>query len=135
MTHHITDEQIEKAYEAEMRQSLRPQDRATVVRVCRAVLALAAPQREPQRQAWAPYLVNRADGVKGHYAIGRWNPRKYREVWNLHKHCWAAFSDDVMSLEEADSLLRQITIPTAHTAPAPAAPEPDAGDPAESKQP
>lgn len=43
MTQHITDEQIEQAYEAEMRQSLRPQDRATVVRVCRAVLALAAP--------------------------------------------------------------------------------------------
>lgn len=43
MTHNITDEQIEKAYEAEMRQSLHPQSRATLVRVCRAVLALAAP--------------------------------------------------------------------------------------------
>lgn len=74
-----------------------------------------------------PYLVDRADGVKGHYAIGRWNPRGYREVWNLHSHRWAAYSDDVMSLEEADSLLRQITIPTVRAslpAPQQATPEP-----------
>lgn len=70
------------------------------------------PAAQTEREAWAPYLVDRADGVKGHYAIGRWNPRGYREVWNLHTHRWAAYSDDVMSLEEADSLLRQITIPT-----------------------
>ena len=71
----------------------------------------------PERVAWAPYLVDRADGVRGHYAIGRWNPRGYREVWNLHTHRWAAYSDDVMSLEEADSLLRQIVIPTVRTTP------------------
>ena len=66
----------------------------------------------PEPAAWVPYLSDRADGVAGHYAIARWNPRGFREVWNLRKHCWAAFSDDVMSLEEADSLLRQIVIPT-----------------------
>lgn len=81
------------------------------------VIALEALTQRPaaqagEREAWVPYLVDRADGVKGHYAIGRWNPRGYREVWNLHSHRWAAYSDDVMSLEEADSLLRQITIPT-----------------------
>lgn len=69
-----------------------------------------APVQEPV--AWVPYLSDRADGVQGHYAIARWNPRGYREVWNLRRHAWGAFSDDVMSLEEADYLLQQITIPT-----------------------
>jgi hypothetical protein len=72
---------------------------------------------DEKRVAWAPYLVDRADGVKGRYAIGRWNPRGYREVWNLHTRRWAAYSDDVMSLEEADSLLRLIVIPTARVTP------------------
>jgi hypothetical protein len=40
------------------------------------------------------------------------NQSGYREVWNLHMHCWSAFSDDVLSLEQAQSLLRQIMIPT-----------------------
>lgn len=80
-----------------------------------------AQQAEPV--AWAPYLSDRADGVKGHYAIARWNPRGYREVWNLRRHEWAAYSDDVLSLEEADSLLRLITIPTHKvTSPQPAQP-------------
>ena len=74
----------------------------------------APPQQEAKDEpvAWVPYLSDRADGVQGHYAIARWNPRGYREVWNLRRHTWGAFSDDVMSLEEADYLLQQITIPT-----------------------
>ena len=67
-------------------------------------------QQEPV--AWVPYLSDRADGVSGHYAIARWNPRGYREVWNLRRHAWGAYSDDVLSLEEADTLLRLIEIPT-----------------------
>jgi hypothetical protein len=67
---------------------------------------------EQEPVAWVPYLSDRADGVKGHYAIARWNPRGYREVWNLRRHEWGAYSDDVLSLEEADTLLRLITIPT-----------------------
>jgi len=70
----------------------------------------AQPEQEPV--AWVPYLSDRADGVKGRYAIARWNPRGYREVWNLRRHEWGAYSDDVLSLEEADTLLRLITIPT-----------------------
>jgi len=69
-------------------------------------------QQEQEPVAWVPYLSDRADGVKGHYAIARWNPRGYREVWNLRRHEWGAYSDDVLSLEEADTLLRLITIPT-----------------------
>ena len=72
----------------------------------------AALEAKDEPVAWAPYLSDRADGVQGHYAIARWNPRGYREVWNLRRHTWGAFSDDVMSLEEADYLLQQITIPT-----------------------
>ena len=80
-------------------------------------------QQEPV--AWVPYLSDRADGVKGHYAIARWNPRGYREVWNLRRHEWGAYSDDVLSLEEADTLLRLITIPTRKvTSPQPAQQEP-----------
>lgn len=71
---------------------------------------IAAPVQDPV--AWVPYLSDRADGVQGHYAIARWNPRGYREVWNLRRQTWGAFSDDVMSLEEADYLLQQMTIPT-----------------------
>jgi hypothetical protein len=83
--------------------------------------ARSAPVQEPV--AWVPYLSDRADGVQGHYAIARWNPRGYREVWNLRRHAWSAFSDDVMSLEEADYLLQQITIPTRKPTP-PAAQRP-----------
>jgi hypothetical protein len=77
--------------------------------------ALAQPEQSTtcvEPVAWVPYLSDRADGVKGHYAIARWNPRGYREVWNLRRHEWGAYSDDVLSLEEADTLLRLITIPT-----------------------
>jgi hypothetical protein len=80
-----------------------------------------AQQAPVQPVAWVPYLSDRADGVQGHYAIARWNPRGYREVWNLRRHTWGAFSDDVMSLEEADYLLQQITIPTRKPTPPAAA--------------
>lgn len=66
-----------------------------------------------QRQPWMPYLSDRADGCKGRYAIARWNPAGYREVWNLRTHKWAAFSDEVLSLEQAHNLLCHLTIPTA----------------------
>lgn len=82
----------------------------------------AAPQASqgatpaPEPAAWVPHLSDRADGVAGHYAIARWNPAGYREVWNLRSHRWASASDDVLCLEEADSLLRQIVIPTVNPA-------------------
>lgn len=81
--------------------------------------ALAAEQAQPV--AWAPYLVDRADGVKGRFAIARRNPKGYQEVWNLRKHCWASASDEVLTREEAEELLRKITIPTTSAPPAPVA--------------
>ena len=90
---------------------------------------LATPEQEPV--AWVPYLSDRADGVKGRYAIARWNPRGYREVWNLRRHEWGAYSDDVLSLEEADTLLRLITIPTRKvTSPQPPQPKEPEQEPA-----
>lgn len=74
---------------------------------------LAQPaQQEPERKAWEPYLSDRADGVKGSYAIARWNPKGYREVWNLWSHRWASASDDVLTLEEAQALMKQATFPS-----------------------
>lgn len=62
-----------------------------------------------ERTPWLPYLSDRADGVKGHYALARWNPAGYREVWNLRSHQWTAFSDDVLTLDEALGMLRTIS--------------------------
>ena len=70
----------------------------------------------PARQPWEPYLSDRANGVKGSYAIARWNPKGYREVWNLWSHRWASASDDVLTLTKAESLLQAIVIPTAQPA-------------------
>ena len=63
------------------------------------------------RESWILYLSDRADGVRGHYAIARWNPRGYREVWNLHSHRWSSASDGVLTLAEATELLKNIVIP------------------------
>lgn len=62
-----------------------------------------------EQRPWCPYLVDRADGCKGHFAIGRWNPAGYQEVWNLRRHAWAACSDDVLTLEEATKMLQTIS--------------------------
>lgn len=72
----------------------------------------AYPMSWTGRTPWIPYLVDRADGVKGHYAIGRWNPAGYQEVWNLHTHEWGAFSDDVLTLANTLELLKELRIPT-----------------------
>lgn len=61
------------------------------------------------RLPWLPYLVDRADGVAGHFAIARWNPAGYREVWNLRRHAWGAFSDDVLTRSEAEKMFESIS--------------------------
>ena len=87
-------------------------DKTISIRAMKALREALAEQPAQQQVAWVPYLSDRAAGVSGHYAIARWNPRGYREVWNLRRHAWGAYSDDVLSLEEADTLLRLIEIPT-----------------------
>ena len=82
-----------------------------------ALSSTAAPVEA--KSPWIPYLTDRADGVPGHYAISRWNPAGYREVWSLRSHRWASASDEVLTREQAENLLRNIHIPTA----APAADE------------
>lgn len=61
------------------------------------------------RHPWEVYLADRADCCKGHFAIARWHPNGYQEVWNLRKHTWGAFSDDVLTLEEAEKMLQSIS--------------------------
>jgi hypothetical protein len=61
---------------------------------------------------WVPFLVDRADGVKGHYAIGRLTDRNTSEYWNLRQHRWASASDDVLTLDQANELLKNLVIPT-----------------------
>lgn len=65
-----------------------------------------------EHEPWVPYLSDRADGVRGHYAICRWNPRGYREAWNLRSHSWASCSDEVLTLEQAQKLLAGLTLPS-----------------------
>lgn len=96
----------------------------------------ATPQPSPTTQgepvAWLPYLTDRADGVTGHYAIARKNPAGYREVWNLRSHHWAAFSDEVLTLDEALAILKKLEMPTA---PKPSSQLPDfATDPDDSDE-
>ncbi|MNG28618.1 hypothetical protein D3C85_372840 [compost metagenome] len=66
-------------------------------------------EKKPERTPYAPYLADRADGCKGHYAIARWNPAGYQEVWNLRRHAWGSFSDDVLTLTEAEDMLKSIS--------------------------
>lgn len=68
------------------------------------------PMSWDDRIPWQPYIDNFADGVKGHYAIARWNPAGYREVWNLWNHSWSSASEDVLTYDEALVLLESITI-------------------------
>ena len=64
------------------------------------------------REPWILYLSDRADGVKGRYAIARWNPSGFREVWNMHSHRWSSASEEVLTLDEANALLKALVIPT-----------------------
>jgi hypothetical protein len=91
---------------------------ATIRSLCgqidEARTAGAGASAEPE--PWVPYLSDRADGVKGHYAICRWNPGSrglgYREAWNLRSHSWASCSDEVLTLEQAQKLLAGLTLPS-----------------------
>ena len=72
-----------------------------------------APANEQVLDApWAIRLFDMADGVKGHYAIGRYNPEGFYQYWNLKAHKWAACSDEVLTIQDANSLLEKIIIPT-----------------------
>ncbi|CAN7592877.1 hypothetical protein LJR039_004313 [Pseudorhodoferax sp. LjRoot39] len=78
-------------------------------------LAQAGPSQAPagvERQPWEPYLSDRADGVRGHYAICRMHPKGYREVWSLWRHEWSSAAEDILTLEQAQALLRDAIIPT-----------------------
>jgi hypothetical protein len=60
-------------------------------------------------EPWIPFLGNRADGVRGHYAIGRIRPDGTAEYWNVVVNRWSAFSDGALTLDEARELLKRMT--------------------------
>lgn len=37
-----------------------------------------------------PYLINRSDGVDGHYCIAKKHPNGYHEFWNHHSQVWCS---------------------------------------------
>ena len=75
-------------------------------------LKLKLDEMENQKKdIYSPFLSDRADGVKGHYAIGRYTG-EYFEYWNLVHHKWSAFSDKILTYDEAITLLKNSVIPT-----------------------
>lgn len=72
---------------------------------------------DSQRERWrqvaplVPHLCDRADGVRGHYAVGRMRLDGYFEYWNARINKWAAFSDRVLLIDEArkvrDELIKE----------------------------
>jgi len=62
----------------------------------------------PAYTPWMPYLVDRADGVKGHYCIGRSDLRGTHYYWNAKLKDWASCCDSVMSLEQALVVLKSM---------------------------
>jgi hypothetical protein len=73
---------------------------------------------DSQRERWrksaplTPHLCDRADGVRGHYAVGRMRPDGYYEYWNTRIQAWAAFSAEVLLIGEArkmrDKLAKEV---------------------------
>lgn len=66
-----------------------------------------------QKHPKGAYLVDRADGVLGHYTVGRWVKEKYKiqpyqEVWNTKMNGWASCCSEVLSLEEATKLMNEL---------------------------
>lgn len=104
----LTDEEIQSVYSEFL--DMKGSAMEFARRIERAVLAKAMQKQEPV--AYLPFLSNRADGVDGHYAIGRYNPSGYYEYWNLRSHKWSSCSDDVLTIEQATELLHKVEIPT-----------------------
>lgn len=68
---------------------------------------------ERQKHPEGIYLVDRADGVPGHFAVGRWikgtwKYQGHQEVWNTKMNGWASCCSEVLSLEEATKLMNEL---------------------------
>lgn len=67
-------------------------------------------QQSPDNHDWLPVIKNYADGVDGHYSIARFNPElNCWEFWNLRGNKWASCSDEVLSIDEAKKMLKNLT--------------------------
>lgn len=105
----LTDAKVKKwirldAGRAEDEKAIAISGYALLCQILDSMIAAPAPV-EPAREPWIPYLSDRADGVQGHYAICRWNPKGYREAWSLYRETWGSASEEVLTLEQAQRLL------------------------------
>jgi|VirMetMinimDraft_7_1064189.scaffolds.fasta_scaffold280679_2 hypothetical protein len=50
----------------------------------------ASETRDVERVVMLPHLVNRGDGVDGHYCICRMHPKGYREAWDVNQQKWGS---------------------------------------------
>jgi hypothetical protein len=56
-----------------------------------------------------PYLINRADGVKGHFVIARNTSRGGLEFWSKKNKCWCGCADfKPLGKKKAKKLLAKI---------------------------
>ena len=47
-------------------------------------------ERSADVEVGVPYLINRGDGVDGHYCIGRKTSKDYHEFWNHNAQVWCS---------------------------------------------
>jgi hypothetical protein len=59
-----------------------------------------------------PTLIDRADGVKGHYTIGRSKDGSVYEYWDAGRELWCS-AGTVFDYEHANNLLIEWNVPTA----------------------
>jgi len=67
-------------------------------------------EQKPQNYiGWCvpPMLIDRADGVKGHYSIGRSKDGRTYEYWDASRDLWCAFGT-VFDYETANGLLLKL---------------------------
>lgn len=60
----------------------------------------------------SPTLIDRADGVKGHYAIGRSKDGRTYEYWDAGRDLWCA-AGTVFDYDTANDLLIKWNVPNA----------------------
>lgn len=67
-----------------------------------------APEQPPEPTH--PHLYDGADGVCGHYCIGRWNAEgQYNEFWVEDRNRWASAGTVYVGKERAEAKLSQLT--------------------------
>lgn len=80
---------------------------------------------DSQRERWRqtaplmPHLCDRADGVRGHYCVGRMRRDGYFEYWNGRGNNWSGFADRVLTIAEARVVRDKLIAEMKHEEPKP----------------